>query len=226
MIDTASIELVWEEKYAGGHAQRYPWDAIVSFIFRNAPRDRPRDEVRIVEVGCGTAANLWFAAREGFSVAGIDGSPTAINAAKKRFAEEKLSGDFRVGDFTQLPFPDNSFDIGLDRGALTCAGLSAGKKAIAELRRVLKSGALLFFNPYSDRHDSRASGRLGMDGLTLEISAGTMVGVGPICFYSAQQLRDALTGWTIRSIQHVEWTDIEPKGLTHAEWRVVAQCNK
>jgi 2-polyprenyl-3-methyl-5-hydroxy-6-metoxy-1,4-benzoquinol methylase len=84
-MSTKTLDPIWEEKYSAGHAQRYPWDPVVTFIFRNAPRDRPRSEVRILEVGCGTASNLWFAAREGFNVAGVDGGESAIAYAKQRF---------------------------------------------------------------------------------------------------------------------------------------------
>ena len=100
---------IWEKEIYGQGRQlgRYPYDAVVSFVFRYAPRDRERSAVRILEIGCGAGNNLWFAAREGFSVTGIDGSATAIDYARKRFAEEGLSGDLRVGDFTALPFEDN-----------------------------------------------------------------------------------------------------------------------
>ena len=89
----------WEDAYRNGHRQAYPWDAVVSFVMRNAPRDRPRDQVRILEVGCGTASNLWFASREGFNVSGIDISSDAIQFARTWFEREGLKGDLREGSF-------------------------------------------------------------------------------------------------------------------------------
>jgi cyclopropane fatty-acyl-phospholipid synthase-like methyltransferase len=41
-----------------------------------------RKEIKILELGFGTGANLWFAAREGFSVFGVEGSKTAVSIAK------------------------------------------------------------------------------------------------------------------------------------------------
>ncbi len=225
MTDPVSFDRIWEEKYAAGHAQRYPWDVVVSFVFRNAPRDRPRQDVRILEVGCGTASNLWFAAREGFSVAGIDGSESAIDYAKKRFAEDGLDGDLRVGDFTALDFADGSFDCVIDRGALTCCGFTALKQAVAEVRRVLKPGGRFFFNPYADGHSSARAGKPAGDGLTNDITGGSLTGVGQILFVGRQQVCELLAeGWALHQVQRLELTDmLAPEGSIHAEWRVVAE---
>ena len=219
-----SYDPTWDTVYQGGHTVRYPWDAVVSFVFRNAPRDRPRESVRILEVGCGPASNLWFAAREGFSVAGIDGSADAIAQAQRRFDVEGLSGDLRVGDFTRLDgFDDASFDLVIDRGSLVCAGRSAAARAVAEIRRVLRVGGRFFFNPYSDHHTSASAGRAAADGLRIDIDRGTMVGVGQLCFYSRPELDEVLSaGWQLRSVQHVEARE-EGDGSVHAEWRVVAE---
>src|SRR5262245_53509995 len=122
-----TFDPIWEDAIygQGQKISRYPFDIVVTFVYRNYPRHKPRHDVRILEVGCGSGNNLWFAAREGFQVAGIDGSSSAIAYAQKRFAEEGLTGDLRVGDFTQLPFESDSFDLAIDRGSLTCCGLSA-----------------------------------------------------------------------------------------------------
>jgi ubiquinone/menaquinone biosynthesis C-methylase UbiE len=148
-----------------------------------------------------------------------------VTYAKLRLSEDGLNGDFRVGDFTQLPFGSDYFDLVIDRGAITCCSLSAAERAVAEVRRVLQSGGKFLFNPYSQRHSSFASGRPGPDGLTLDISAGTLVGVGQICFYGRQQV-DTLfgQGWKPLSIQHLEIVEeIQPQDRVHAEWRVIAE---
>jgi len=32
MKKTTTFDPVWEKKYSQGHSEKYPWDAIVSFI--------------------------------------------------------------------------------------------------------------------------------------------------------------------------------------------------
>jgi SAM-dependent methyltransferase len=226
MMQPPTFDPTWEKEiYAQGRQiSRYPYDCVVSFVFRNFPRQKPRSEVRILEIGCGTGNNLWFAAREGFSVAGVDGSATAIEYARKRFADEGLAGDLRVADFTRLPFETGLFDLAIDRGALTCCGLSAAREAAGEVGRVLAPGGKFFLNPYSDRHSSSLGCQRGPDGLSIEISEGTLVHCGQLCFYGRRDIENLLDGkWEIDSIEHLELLNQTMAAFTcHAEWRVVA----
>ena len=223
-MNSITIDPVWEEKYSSGHCEHAPWDAVVTFIFRHAPRDRSRSEVRILEIGCGTGSNLVFAASQGFSVTGLDCSPSAIKTAIGKFDSQNLSGDLRVGDFTSLPFADNAFDLVIDRCALTCVGQKDAARAVSEVHRVLRRSGYFYLNPYSDRHSSRASGRRGPDGLRYEISEGSLTGVGQICFYGRGDVETLLDdGWEINSLVHMENVEVcRAVQLTHAEWRIVA----
>ena len=225
--ESKSFDPIWEDQVYGKNQQfsRYPYDIVVSFVYRNYPRTKPRSEVRILEIGCGSGNNLWFAAREGFSVAGIDGSAAAIDYARRRFDDEGLSGDLRVGDFCALPFADESFDLVVDRGALTCCGLDAARRAAREVWRTLAPGGRFFINPYSDRHSSFLGGRPGPDGLTVEIAAGSLTNVGQICFYGRREVDALVSGdWNVLSVQHLENIEqTKPESTTHAEWRIVAE---
>lgn len=218
---------VWEaEIYSRGkHLNLYPFDAVVSFLFRWHPRDKARDQIRILEIGCGAGNNLWFAAREGFQVAGIDGSAAAVEFAKNRFAKEGLSGDLRTGNFLELPWRDGSFDIGIDRGSLVCVSHESQKIAVGEMHRVLQVGGLFFFNGYSDEDTSAQSGDLLEDGRVANIRAGALVGVGALAFNSRAQIETLFSnGWEILSLQHVNRVDFSPDGTgNHAEWRIVAR---
>jgi SAM-dependent methyltransferase len=217
----------WEDAIysQGHHLNLYPFDAVVSFIFRWRPRDKEGEETDVLEIGCGAGNNLWFAAREGFRVAGIDGSQTAISFAQERFASEKLVGDLRVGSFLNLPWENETADIGIDRCSTTCIGFQGQMVAVEEMRRVLRSGGVFFFNGYSDEHTSAQSGEPLHDGRIANIHAGTLVGVGALGFNSRSQI-DMLfaNGWEIMKIEHLSLRDFSSHGNgIHAEWRVVAR---
>jgi SAM-dependent methyltransferase len=223
---TPDVGSVWEAIYHGGKAlNRYPFDQVVSFLYRNAPPAKARSDTKVLEIGCGAGNNLWFAAREGFRVTGVDGSPSAIEYARRRFADEGLEVDLRVGDFISLPFEADTFDFVIDRAALTCSGFHSAQQTVAEVRRVLALGGKFFFNPYSDRHSSYASGRPGPDGVTVDISGGTLVGIGPIFFYGKRDLHALFgKGWKLVSMRHVETLEeLEPLYNCHAEWIVIAE---
>ena len=225
-MSRASFDPVWPELYGSGvQLNRYPWDAVVRFVHANSPPGRARADVGVIEVGCGAGANLWFAAREGFAVAGIDGSDSAIAYAQQRFADDGLTGDLRVGDFTELPWPDGSFDLAIDRAALTCCGRTAAERAVAELRRVLRPGGRLLFTPYSDRHPSAAAGLPGEDGVRSGIDAGALVGVGQICFYGRADIDRLLDGWQLLAVEHHDVLDELDTAAARlrSHWHVVAE---
>jgi len=214
----------WEKRYLAGHQQRYPWDSVVSFIFRSVPGDCDRSDVSILEVGFGTGANLWFAAREGFRVSGVEAVSAAVEVARSRFAEQGLTGDLRQGSFTELPFPDNSFDLIIDRASLSCCPLPEIEKAINEITRVAKPGARFFFNTYADSHSSARSGR-DVGGCAREdITEGNLAGLDRIAFLSARDVIKLLEpDWHIESMKRLELVEmLKPKMDVHAEWRVIA----
>ena len=226
-MSASNFNTIWEDTIygTGNHLNKYPFDNVVTFIFRNFPRNKPRNEVKILETGSGAGNNLWFMAREGFSVTGIDGSKSAIDFAKKRFEEEGLTGEFLVGDFTDLPFEDNTFDIVIDRGAIVCVNLEAGKKAVQEAHRTLVKGGVFFFNPYSQAHTSFSSGKLQGDGKVSDIEHGTLVGVGGLCFYSHRDVLHALPNdkWNTKSLMHKELKEMNIHQTIHAEWEAVVE---
>lgn len=224
MSASTTLDPVWEKKYRDGHRQRYPWDMVVSFIFRNAPSDRARGDVRILEVGFGAGSNLWFAAREGFAVGGIEGSESAVTSARERFESEGLEGDLRVGDFTTpLPFADASYDLVIDRGAITCCSFTAGQRTIAEIARVLRPGGAFLFTPYSKAHAAADLGEDMGDGLIADIRAGHLKGFGQVCFYGREDVDRALgSAWDIQTLEHATFENMLSDEATRAEWRVVA----
>lgn len=101
---------------------------------------------KVLDVGCGNGWVLSHFARRGAATTGIDITEAGVNLCRTRFKNEKLSGDFVVGNAEALPFPDNSFDV------VSCMGVvhhtSNPHQAVRELHRVLKPGGRLLFMVY------------------------------------------------------------------------------
>ena len=222
---SSNIDPIWESKYSAGHVQRYPWDVVVSFVFRNTPKDRPPSEIKIMEIGFGTAPNLWFAAREGFQVFGVEGSKSAVNLAREKFKSEGLQGDLRVGDFTNLPFENDAFDLIIDRASVVCVGLQGHKQAVAEVHRCLRKGGRFLHNVYGDTHSSLRSGSAEGDGLIGNIFSGTLVEAGKIHFSSRLEIDERFrVGWKIVQFEQRESLDLlSTGGDVHSEFVVVAE---
>lgn len=221
---------IWEPLYAAGrHDNHWPWDAVVTFLAQ-AEQFLGTNELRVLEVGCGTGSNLLAAKGRGHSVAGIDVSKTAIATARERLGISSET-DLHVGDFTLLPWLDSSFDIVIDRGALYCATPDQLRDAVVEITRVLERGGLFYFNPYSTTHSDSALASDQGDLRHLEqADSGMFQGLGGGTFVSPRGARSLLNDryWTILSMREINSVELcepggfYPHGECTAELRIVA----
>ncbi|EDU36134.1 class I SAM-dependent methyltransferase [Clostridium sporogenes] len=218
-------ENFWEEIYSKGQQlNRYPFDCVVSFIFKNYPRNKQKKDIKILEVGCGAGNNLWFAAREGFNVTGIDISESVIDYAKKRFQKDELKGKFIVGNFDEIANLKEKFDLIIDRAAITNICLDEAKKCVTSIRKALNTDGVMFFNAYSDKHSSCSSGKYSNNGMVTDIQ-NRFSNIKELYFYGRRDIFELFKeGWKIESIQHTETTEqISPEYFVYADWKVVVR---
>lgn len=214
---------IWDLKYAAGDSlNKYPWDKIVSFVYRYYPRDQPKNETKILELGFGSGCNLWFCAREGFDCYGIEWSEIAVNHAKDWFLKENLNANLKQGNFSPLNFESDFFDLIIDRGSLTCVNINDCFSSLKEVFRVLKPGGYFCFNPYSSQHTSHIEGDSLNSGMT-KINTGTLVNVGDLKFYSEGEITKIVreAGFKIHQMRHIEEKFFSTKEGTQAEWFLV-----
>jgi 2-polyprenyl-6-hydroxyphenyl methylase/3-demethylubiquinone-9 3-methyltransferase len=73
-----------------------------------------------LDLGCGTGTTAFKMAEMGFSVTGIDISPTAIEMARDLATQQNLNINFMVGDILQLENLNQKFDVIYDSHCLHC----------------------------------------------------------------------------------------------------------
>src|SRR4051812_18611713 len=145
-----SVSPLWEEIFSTRAWGKYPPEEFIRFMAAHFYRRAPRKAVRVFEAGVGTGANLWYAAREGFTIAGLEGAQAGVDVACRRLDTEvpgwrEQGGDLRAGDICHvLPWPDASFDAVLDSDAATCNAFDDAAALYRELYRVAKPDGRLY----------------------------------------------------------------------------------
>ncbi len=103
---------------------------------------------RVLDVCCGTGAQVLEYGRRGIIAIGIDTSPSMLNIATRNRARQELANvSFQLADATNLPFLDGYFDYVSVSFGLHDKEKSIRDKVISEMKRVVKQeGALIFID--------------------------------------------------------------------------------
>lgn len=141
------------KKYKWGN---YPSENLIRFTSSNFKNKK--NKIKILEVGSGTGANLWFFSREKFITYGIDGSREALKIAKKKLKKENLKANLICGDILNLPYPNNYFDLIVDVECLYSNSLADTKIIINEIKRVLKPKGYFYSQSFSTNTDGYKNG--------------------------------------------------------------------
>jgi SAM-dependent methyltransferase len=133
----------------------------------------------VLDIGCGLGDNAIFLASRGHSVTGLDGSPAAIEEARRRAAAAGITVTFDVADATDLSEYEGRFDTVVDSALYHCLDDDGRQAYIAALYRATRPGAHLHLSCFSDGN---------VNGL-----------IAPMGHVPESNLRDILTanGWRI-----------------------------
>ncbi|EMI4816203.1 class I SAM-dependent methyltransferase [Campylobacter upsaliensis] len=144
-----SNEQIWEEIFSKKEWGKYPSENVIRFIARNFYNVQDRSKINILELGLGTGANLWFCAREGFKVSGIEWSKTGVERFRARLKDENLSTQIEqieIGDYLEKLdlFKNESFDAWMDSYSLAYNDFEKTKQIIKKAMKKLKIGGKFF----------------------------------------------------------------------------------
>lgn len=154
--------------------RRYPNEELLRFLGRHyfALPPEKRAAMRVLEVGCGSGANLWMIAREGFDAHGIDLAPEGVKLCAQMLARWKTHATLKVADMTAIPYPDGSFDAIVDVLAAYCLDEQGFALFLGEVARLLRPGGRFFsYTP------SKASDAFKNPGPSRHIDASTLDGI-------------------------------------------------
>jgi len=134
----------WNKVYEAKKMAAYPETEFVRFVARNYYNYPNRKEVKFFDVGCGAGSNTWYLAREGFTVAAIDGSIVAIERLKERLDADRLDSMLVCADIASLDMKEDVFDCIVDVSSLCYVPDDEITKVMSQLHKVLKPGGKFF----------------------------------------------------------------------------------
>ena len=143
-------------KLGFGAQRMYPNEELLRFFgtyYFGLPLEERR-KLRVLEVGCGSGANLWMIAREGFEAHGLDLSAEALELCKLMLERWQTSATLKQGSMTAIDYPDAHFDAVVDVFSANCMTEADFARFLDEMTRVLKPGGRFFSYTPSKANDS------------------------------------------------------------------------
>ena len=104
---------------------------------------------RALDLCCGAGTNTVYLAQNGFDVTGIDISKTAIEIARKKAHQAKVSINFLSESFINLSFNDEEFNFIFDMGCFHHVEVEERQKFIVGVHQVLKTGGIYMLTCFS-----------------------------------------------------------------------------
>ena len=95
----------------------------------------PRDGMHVLDVGCGTGAQLSAYREAGCRVSCVDLSPGMLDVARRRLGPD---ADVREGSGADIPFPDDTFDLATISFVLHEVPSGDREMILGEMRRVVR----------------------------------------------------------------------------------------
>ncbi len=135
----------WDQQYKSGeYVQRwdyaYPSQELIALVATLASTPGRTS----LDVGCGSGREAIFLAQAGFQSIGVDFSREALNIAKQRAKDAKVSVQWIHSDVLQLPLASNSVFFINDRGCYHNLELQDRLRYATEMARVLQPNGMLF----------------------------------------------------------------------------------
>lgn len=147
----------WDEAWSTDKG-REDWIVPDPFVLQTLPLLKARGCADIADVGCGVGRHAMLFAGEGMNVTGLDESTAGLAFLTGAAAKAGHNIATVQAPFTDLPFPDDSFDAVLSFNVIYHGNEATLVRAIGETRRCLRTGGIFFGTLLSKRNSDYRKG--------------------------------------------------------------------
>lgn len=212
---------LWDRTHQKRTWGRYPDVDIVTIVLKQFSSRKSREGISVLDLGCGAGANSFMLIEEGFTVHGIDFAPKAIERLRVRLAESASNAlqNFVVGDFKNLPWPDNFFDVIVDCMAIYANDTATIEKVFQEIRRVLKKNGRFVSRSWGIETMMISAGERLDEKTIVSATSGPCAGFGVAHFFDQQEISRLFSDFDIDVLKKITKADkITNQNTT--EWTV------
>ena len=205
----------WDERWSDDEG-RAKWLEPEETVRALVPTLKARGARTVLDLGCGVGRHALFLAEEGFRVHAIDAAEQGLRFARQSAAERHLTIALNLGVMTSLPYASGLFDYVLSWNVIYHGDRSVQRRAIDEIKRVIRPDGLFQGTILSKRHVRCGQGRaIAPDTYVIDDSDERR---HPHCYSSAAQVVADFEGFEMLSLVDAEH---EAPGTWH--WHLVAE---
>ncbi len=199
----------------------YRWKKPHEGITALIPEWKMKGVINVLDIGFGAGRHVVYLAEQGFTVSAIDISVNGFSFTEEWLEVKGLNADLRIGDFSQLDFPDSSFDAVVSTYVLHHGTFSRMMQAFFEIYRILRVGGVGFVTLQSSVGYRFGNG-VKIEENTFIPEIGDDAGI-PHHFCDLTDISILMRNFVVNSIIHDIANDA--KGHEHAHWWITFRKN-
>ncbi|MGE0652431.1 MAG: class I SAM-dependent methyltransferase [Alphaproteobacteria bacterium] len=155
---TATAHTAWDEQWKSADG-REAWLRPAPDVHWRARAAIRAGAHRVLDLGCGVGRHALLFAELGLDVYAMDGSATGVSHLAEEARRAGHCIDVRIGMMTDLPYDDAAFDYVLAFNVIYHGDGTVVRRAIAEIARVLRPGAVYQGTMLAKRNVNYGHGR-------------------------------------------------------------------